>query len=80
MSLMIVMKSAFTNPLARSIRRGSGLDGSLRSVPGVAPMVGAVGERDVVVPVNSAIEARVAAKDYTGAITRLEKVFTDRPE
>ena len=38
-----------------------GLDGSLRPVPGVAPMVGALGDRDVVVPVGSAIEARVAA-------------------
>ena len=36
-----------------------GLDGSLRPVPGVAPMVGALGESDVVVPVGSAIEARV---------------------
>ena len=38
-----------------------GLDGSLRPAPGVAPMVGALGDRDVVVPVGSAIEARVAA-------------------
>jgi magnesium chelatase family protein len=38
-----------------------GLDGSLRPVPGVAPMVGALGERDVVVPIGSALEARVAA-------------------
>lgn len=38
-----------------------GLDGSLRAVPGVAPMVGALGANDVVVPVASAIEAGVAA-------------------
>jgi magnesium chelatase family protein len=38
-----------------------GLDGSLRPVNGVAPMVGAVGERDVVVPVPSATEAHVVA-------------------
>ncbi len=38
-----------------------GLDGSLRPVNGVAPMVGAVGERDVVVPIASATEAHVVA-------------------
>lgn len=38
-----------------------GLDGSLRPVNGVAPMVGAVGERDVVVPIASATEANVVA-------------------
>jgi magnesium chelatase family protein len=38
-----------------------GLDGSLRPVRGVAPMVGALGERDVVVPVASATEAHVVA-------------------
>lgn len=38
-----------------------GLDGSLRPVPGVAPMVGALGDLDVVVPVESALEAHVAA-------------------
>lgn len=38
-----------------------GLDGSLRPVPGVAPMVGALGDLGVVVPVESALEARVAA-------------------
>lgn len=38
-----------------------GLDGSVRSVPGVAPMVGALGDIDVVVPVGSALEAGVAA-------------------
>lgn len=38
-----------------------GLDGSIRSVPGVAPMVGAIGEEDVVVPLGNAREARVAA-------------------
>jgi magnesium chelatase family protein len=38
-----------------------GLDGSLRPVNGVAPMVGAIGERDVVVPIASAAEAHVVA-------------------
>jgi magnesium chelatase family protein len=38
-----------------------GLDGSIRSVPGVAPMVGVLGHTDVVVAAASAVEARVAA-------------------
>jgi magnesium chelatase family protein len=38
-----------------------GLDGSLRPVRGVAPMVGSLGECDVVVPVASATEAHVVA-------------------
>lgn len=38
-----------------------GLDGSLRPVPGVAPMVGVLGDRDVVVPIDSALEATVVA-------------------
>ena len=36
-----------------------GLDGSIRPVPGVAPMVGVFGAVDAVVPVASADEARV---------------------
>lgn len=38
-----------------------GLDGSLRPVPGVAPMVGVLGDDAVVVPIPSAIEANVVA-------------------
>ena len=38
-----------------------GLDGSIRSVPGVAPIVGVLGDRDVLVPVDGAPEAEVAA-------------------
>ena len=38
-----------------------GLDGSVRPIPGIAPMVGVLGELDVVVPAGSMIEARVAA-------------------
>ncbi|HSL74490.1 MAG TPA: YifB family Mg chelatase-like AAA ATPase [Ilumatobacteraceae bacterium] len=38
-----------------------GLDGSLRRVPGMVPMVGVLGQCDVVVPVGSAVEAGVAA-------------------
>ena len=39
-----------------------GLDGALRRVPGVAPMVDALGDIDVVVPIPNALEARVAAR------------------
>lgn len=39
-----------------------GLDGSLRRVPGVAPMVDALGDIDVVVPIENALEAHVAAR------------------
>lgn len=38
-----------------------GLDGSVRPVPGVAPMVGVMGDREVVVAVESLREAEVAA-------------------
>jgi magnesium chelatase family protein len=39
-----------------------GLDGSLRRVPGVAPMVDTLGDVDVVVPVPNALEAKVASR------------------
>ncbi|HEU4840858.1 MAG TPA: ATP-binding protein, partial [Ilumatobacteraceae bacterium] len=39
-----------------------GLDGTLRRVPGVAPMVAVLGDVDAVVPVVSAAEAHVAAQ------------------
>ena len=48
-----------------------GLDGSLRPVNGVAPMVGAIGERDVVVPIASAAEASVAALGRVRLIANL---------
>lgn len=38
-----------------------GLDGALRPVPGIAPMVGVLGDLDVVVPIASVTEAEVAA-------------------
>jgi len=38
-----------------------GLDGSVRPVPGMVPMVGVLGDLDVVVPVGSATEARVVS-------------------
>jgi len=58
-----------------------GLDGSLRPVNGVAPMVGAVGTRDVVVPIASAAEASVAALGRVRLIANLgELVETLRGE
>jgi magnesium chelatase family protein len=51
-----------------------GLDGSVRAVPGVAPMVGAVGESDVVVPVGNAREARVAAVGRVRLVSTIRDV------
>ncbi len=48
-----------------------GLDGSLRPVRGVAPMVGALGERDVVVPIASATEALVVALGQVRLVANL---------
>ena len=48
-----------------------GLDGSLRPVNGIAPMVGAIGERDVVVPIASATEAHVVALGKVRLIANL---------
>jgi magnesium chelatase family protein len=39
-----------------------GLDGAIRRVPGVAPMVDALGDIDAVVPVGNAVEAQVACR------------------
>jgi magnesium chelatase family protein len=51
-----------------------GLDGSIRPVPGVAPMVGVLGERDVVVPVAVAPEAAVAALGRVRPVAGLAEV------
>ena len=51
-----------------------GLDGSLRPVNGVAPMVGAVGERDVVVPIASATEANVVALGRVRLVANLAEL------
>jgi magnesium chelatase family protein len=51
-----------------------GLDGSVRSVPGVAPMVGVLGELDVVVPAASVVEARVAALGRVRPVTALAEL------
>lgn len=51
-----------------------GLDGSVRPVPGVAPMVGALGDLDVVVAVDSAVEAHVAARGRVRLVERLDEL------
>jgi magnesium chelatase family protein len=51
-----------------------GLDGSVRSVPGVAPMVGAVGEVDVVVPAGNTREARVAAVGCVRVVSSIREL------
>ncbi len=51
-----------------------GLDGSLRAIPGVAPMVGSLGDEDVVVPVDSAVEAHVAARGTVRLLQRLDEL------
>jgi magnesium chelatase family protein len=51
-----------------------GLDGSLRPVNGVAPMVGAIGARDVVVPIASATEAHVVALGRVRLVANLTEL------
>ena len=51
-----------------------GLDGSIRPVRGVAPMVGTLGDTDVVVPVGSAAEARVAALGKVHLVRHLSEI------
>ena len=52
-----------------------GLDGTLRRVTGVAPMVDALGEVDVVVPVANALEAMVAARGRPRVAAHLGEVI-----
>jgi len=52
-----------------------GLDGSLRPVAGVVPMVGVLGELDVVVPVRSAVDAQVAALGRVRPIATLSELL-----
>ncbi len=52
-----------------------GLDGTLRAIPGVAPMVGVLGERDVIVPIASAREAYVAALGNVRLIADLAELI-----
>lgn len=51
-----------------------GLDGSLRAVHGVAPMVRAVGDREVVVAPDNAPEARLAAPAQLHAVATLAEL------
>lgn len=51
-----------------------GLDGSLRRVPGVAPMVGVLGARTAVAPAACAAEARVAASGPVCVAAHLREV------
>ncbi len=51
-----------------------GLDGTLRRVPGVAPMVAVLGDVDAVVPAVSAAEAHVAARRGVHVATTLAEV------
>jgi magnesium chelatase family protein len=52
-----------------------GLDGSIRSVPGVAPMVGVLGELDVVVPVANTHEAFVVAAGRVRPLASLREAI-----
>lgn len=52
-----------------------GLDGSLRPVAGIVPMVGVLGELDVVVPVACEVEARVAALGRVRLISTLTELI-----
>lgn len=52
-----------------------GLDGSLRRVPGVAPMVDALRGHDVVVPVENASEALVACRSTVRVAAGLGELF-----
>jgi len=51
-----------------------GLDGSIRGVPGVAPMVGVRPEFDWVVPAASVAEARAAARGVVRPVERLAQL------
>ncbi len=51
-----------------------GLDGSIRRVPGVAPMVGVRPDHDWVVPAESVAEARVACRGVIRPVERLDQL------
>lgn len=51
-----------------------GLDGSVRPVPGIAPMVGVRADADVVVPVAGLVEARVAAAGRVRPVATLTEL------
>jgi magnesium chelatase family protein len=51
-----------------------GLDGSIRPIPGVAPMVGVRPDSDWVVPAGSVAEARVASRGLVRPADRLDRL------
>jgi len=51
-----------------------GLDGSIRRVPGIAPMVGVRLDADWVVPADSVAEARVACRGIIRPVERLDQL------
>ncbi len=51
-----------------------GLDGSIRPIPGVAPMVGVRPDHDWVVPAGSVAEARVAGRGVVRPVERLDQL------
>jgi magnesium chelatase family protein len=52
-----------------------GLDGSIRPVPGLAPMVGVLGEVDAVVPATGVTDARVAARCRVHPVAHLRELL-----
>lgn len=52
-----------------------GLDGSIRAIPGVAPMVGVLGELDIVVPIPNTHEAFVVAQGRVRPLRHLREVI-----
>ena len=52
-----------------------GLDGSIRPIPGVAPMAGVLGDLDLVVPVANAHEAAVVARARVHPVVSLAEVI-----
>jgi magnesium chelatase family protein len=51
-----------------------GLDGSIRRIPGVAPMVGVLPDLDWVVPVESVPEARAVARGHVRPVAHLKEL------
>jgi magnesium chelatase family protein len=51
-----------------------GLDGTIRSIPGVAPMVGVRPDHDWVVPAGCVAEARVAGRGVVRPVDRLDRL------
>lgn len=52
-----------------------GLDGSIRKVPGVAPMVGVAPDNDWVVPADALPEAMVVARGLVRPVSKLDRVI-----